>query len=197
MLDACGRLFVVLAVVFCAPVVRGADDEKRPGRAADEGLKLSFPDVKGWDRTPARPLPPDSGGYSVAYRSADGAAITLYVYNRNLPRVPDDLSSAAVKREMDGAKEAILELKRQGKYDEAKEEESGKSTLGEGGRPALYARYRLKVQEQEAVSEIFVLAHRNHFIKVRATRPADGPKVLPEAVAKLYAKISEVLVKPE
>src|SRR3954452_25265337 len=80
--------------------------------ARAEAPKLHLPDVQGWEHTDARPIP-GGDGYSVAYDSAaPHITVTLYVFNRNLPRVEDNLTSQAIRDEFASAKDAIQQAVR-------------------------------------------------------------------------------------
>jgi hypothetical protein len=187
---------VVYFLLLATPAAHS--QSKVEGKAAEgAGPKLSFPEVKGWVLSAPRPLPPESGGYSVGYNSVDKVAVTVYVYNRGLARVPDDLSAKEVQRELAGAKAAVLEAKRLGLYKEVREEESGQSSLGgrKEGPKTLYARFRVQIGDQDNVSEIYVMPYRNHFIKLRVTRPATAPESVRASLDRLYAQLSKLLAK--
>jgi hypothetical protein len=190
-------LFAVLVLGPGGTVVAAADGEKGgPAKPSeDQWLKLPFPEVEGWKRLPAKALPGD--GYAVGYNAADGTAVTFYVYNRGMARIPDDPSAGPVQREMAEAKDAVRQMKEMGRYDEVTEEASGESTLGgaKDGRKVLHARYRLTFRSTELLSDIYVLPYRNHFLKVRTTRPAAGAEKSAEALAGLYAAVDKMLAR--
>ena len=97
--------------------------EDQPG---GKKLELTFPVIQGWKKSGQRKLPPGSGGYSLGYNSDNGAAATIYVYNRGLGRIPDDLTSGPVKKEMEGAKDGVLQAKKLGYYQQADLENPGR-----------------------------------------------------------------------
>jgi hypothetical protein len=161
-------------------------------------LDVKWPKVEGWELIDPRPLPKESGpgAYSVAYGSrAPHITVTVYVYNRGLARIPDDLTDPAVRREFDGSREAIREAQRRGMYQEATEEESKPATLGlsDAGANALYTRFRLKIQDRQTVSELYVLPHKNHFVKVRITRMAEPDKNATAQLDRLYTELNKLL----
>jgi hypothetical protein len=167
-------------------------------RAAAEGTekpKLDLPDVKGWDRTPPRKLPPESGGYSVAYNSPAGTAVTVYVYDRGRSKIPSDLSDEIVKQEWEGARAAVHQLRRPGGYDSVEEESAGERTLGgrKDGRKTLYARFRVALQGQKGTSELYVLPYRDRFIKIRITRRGDAGKAEADRLDALFAALGQAL----
>ena len=166
-----------------------------------EKPELPLPKVEGWEKSDARPLPKESGrGYSVAYNCKEPhVAVTVYVYDRGLAEIPDDLASAAVKREFEGAKAAVHAAKKQGAYDEVKEEKSGESRLGgrDAAPKALHARFRTTIEKQELTSDLYVLSHRNQFVKIRVTRPADSEKAAKPRLDLLFDGIAKVLAARE
>src|SRR5687768_13750030 len=94
--------------------------------------ELPFPKVEGWEKTGTRPLPKESGpGYSVFYNcKAPHVGVTVYVFDRRLAEIPNDLASPVVKGEFEGAKAAVHEAKKHGVYEAVKEEKSGESRIG-------------------------------------------------------------------
>jgi hypothetical protein len=188
---------VAAAIVLALTASTALGQSTDPGTKNPPGLKLALPDVKGWERSSPRPLPPESGGYSVGYNSDERIAVTIYVYNRGRKQISDDLSAEEVQKELTGAKEAIEEAKRRGLYESAKEETSGESPLGglKEGPKALYARFKIRNNSEDTLSEIYILPHRNHFIKVRVTRAADGPASADSALDRLFTDVGKLLGK--
>ncbi|MDB5319326.1 MAG: hypothetical protein JWN40_957 [Phycisphaerales bacterium] len=187
---------IALLLLAIAPTLR-ADPNQPP---ADNAPKLDFPKVEGWEKTDIRPLPAESGGgYSVAYSSAEPRiVITIYVFNRGLARIDDNLTSPAIQEEFASAKDAIQEATRRGIYKQAKEEESGQATLGtdKSTVKTLYARFHLTTKDNgQAISEIFVLPHQNHFIKLRVTRLGEDRKTTQVPLDKLYAELAKMLTR--
>jgi hypothetical protein len=82
-------------------------------------------------------------------------------------------------------------------YEEVKEEKSGESRLGTGDAApkALYARYRMRMEKQDVASELYLLARRNQFIKVRATRRSDEEKAAQPKLDVLLNAIAETLAR--
>jgi hypothetical protein len=190
------RTTTILALILLALVQPLHADPNQP--AADNTPKLPFPKVQGWENTDLRPLPAESGGgYSVGYNFANPRiAVTIYVFNRGNPKIDDNLTSPAIQEEFASAKDAILEAARRGLYKDAKEEESGESTLGpEKSAPkTLYARFHLTTKDgNQATSEIYVLPYQNHFIKLRVTRLGENQKALQPPLDRLYAELAKML----
>jgi hypothetical protein len=186
-------LLVVLFIAGGAATRVHAADNPAEGTA----LNVPFPEVKGWALSPQRPLPPESGGYTVAYNSEERVAVTIYVYNHGHKSIPNDLSAAVVQKEMAGAKDALQQARQMGIYKEVKEEASGESTLGaqKDGPKMLYARFRIQIRDQETVSEIYVLPYQNHFVKLRITRPVNAPAAVAILLDRLYGELNKVLAK--
>ena len=178
---------LLLCLVHCA----AAAAEQKP-KAPD----LHFPKLEDWAGGEQRPMPTESGGYTVSYNSDEPRiAVTVYVYNRGIAKIPDDLTSAEIQAEFTAAKESIQIAKQRGLYQEAKEEESKEATLGpdKSAPQALYARFRLTIKEQKTLSEIYVLPHKNAFVKLRITRIAHDEKATREKLDRLYAALAKTL----
>lgn len=160
-----------------------------------EEKPFSFPEVEGWTRSDPRPLPKESGGYSVAYDSVDMIAVTVYVYNRGLTHVPQDLSDEVLVNEINSAEAAIFEAERMQIYENVRLEKSGTWTLGglKDAPQALYARFRIRIEDRENGSEIYVLPYQNQFIKIRVTRPAGGAATVPTSLNRLFEALSQLL----
>jgi hypothetical protein len=177
-----------LLLVTLAPLVAAQHKPEVP--------KLPFPKLEGWDLADPRPLPTESGGYIVSYNSDQPhIAVTIYVYNRGLEKIPGDLTAPEIQREFNTAKDSIHIAKQRGLYQEAKEEESKQSTLGpdKDAPKALYARFRLTIKDQQTFSEIYVLPHQNAFVKIRITRVPDDEKATREKLARLYTAFTKIL----
>ena len=160
----------LLVAVFAVPCA--ADDKKD----VEKPVKFNFPDVKGWKRGEIRPYPEKAAGYSVAYNSDDGITVTVYVYDRGLKEIPNDLTSAVVKEQFKGAKDAIYEAMKLKYYESVKELKSDEGTLGKKDRApkTLTASFELGTKQGLVLSDIHVTVYENHFIKLRCTRPKDS-----------------------
>lgn len=181
-------LFALLVLLTCASRLPADAPAANP-----PGLKLALPDVDGWTHAQPEPLPPEHGGYIVDYELArPHVAATLYVLNRGLPRIENNLTSEAIRTEFAAAKKSIQQAAQMGLYKNVKEEHSGESTLGQlkSAPKCLYARYAMTVEDEPVTSELYVLPYRNHFIKLRITRAAgaaDALNRLHTAFAKMLA----------
>jgi hypothetical protein len=189
-------LFVLMLVGSTAVLAKDppAKESEKPAAKADASLDLKFPDVEGYALSEKRPLPGD--GYSVAYQSKERFTITVYVYNRGLKSIPDDLKSKEVGNEMTGARDAIKEAVRQGYYQEVTDGETGETTLGKDGPKVLFAKLSIKAQGRTSHSEIYVMPFRNHFIKLRISYPAENAKTAAETLKPIYDSIGGMFAKP-
>lgn len=191
------RLYTLVLFLLALTFTSRADDTTA---AADNAPKLDFPKVEGWENSGDRPLPAESGGgYSVAYSSVKPRIVmTIYVFNRGLKKIDNNLSSPQVQEEFNTAKAAVQEAARRGIYKEAKEEESGPATLGDekSGVKTLHARFHLVTKNNDsAISEIFVLPYHDYFIKLRVTRMGDDPKTSQAALDKLTVELAKTFSK--
>jgi hypothetical protein len=142
----------------------------------------------------------------VGYNANDGAArVTVYVYNRGLAGIEDDLASAMVMKEFSLSILGMEAARVRGQYPELKQEVVGQYTLGglRSGRKALYGRFSARmntafprtsgIDNEEVVTELYLLPYRDHFIKVRSTFPRDRQDSLNESLDRLYNELSAML----
>jgi hypothetical protein len=164
--------------------------------AGEVGERLNLPKVDGWKAGSERPIFGEDTGYSVGY-SGQGVTVTVYVYNRGLKSVPDDLTAKEVQQEFELVKEAVQEAKSRGIYEDVKELKSDQATLGglPDGPKALHVVFNLRVLKQDSRSEFYLLTHRNHFIKLRVSRTIDGGKEQDADLARLYKALANELAK--
>jgi hypothetical protein len=186
---------VLLVLVALVSVLRA-----EPKPPPDNAPKLAFPKVEGWEKSDLRPLSAESGGgYSVGYNcDKPRIALTVYVFNRGLAKIDNDLTSAPIREEFISAKAAIVEATLRGLYKDSKEEESGEATIGpeKSGVKALYARYLLTTEDdRKAVSEIYVLPYHNYFVKLRVTRVGEEAKAAQAPLDRLYAAFAKMLAE--
>lgn len=162
-------------------------------------LNIELPAVEGWEKGKPVYYPSKELGYSVTYRSEEGGVVTIYVYNGGRNRISADLNDEVLTNEIGDAKKGIFIAQEMGRYQGVKEEKSGKVKLaGENGRlEALYSRFAMRVGGQDVTTEIYLLSHQNHFIKIRATRPKESDGTKNAALEKLMAGVEKALAEPE
>lgn len=154
-------------------------------------LAVDFPEVDDWDRSEIQKYPTEELGFSINYESEEGGRVTIYVYSGGKKNIPDDISDKIIAGEFSKAKNDIQKVADMGYYQNVKEVKNDTVTLGgaNGKVKALRALYNLSAGGRDLTSEIYILAHQNRFIKIRATRPRDKDANGNPAVSKLLAEI--------
>lgn len=160
-------------------------------------LSIDFPDVEGWERDEIQKYPSEELGFSVNYMSEEGGRVTIYVYNGGKSNIPNDLNDKILKNEFANARNEIQKVADIGYYQNVKEVKNDTVTLsGASGKvKALRALYNLSAGGRNLTSEIYIFAHQNRFIKIRATRPRDKDESGNKAFANLLAEIDAMFSK--
>jgi hypothetical protein len=180
------------------------DKSDKPEKTVDgvapitlKDLAVDFPDVEGWEREEIQKYPSEELGFSVNYESIEGGRVTIYVYNGGKRNIPDDLSDKILKNELNTARNEIRRVADMGLYQDVKELKNDTVTLGgaNGKVKALRTLYNFSANGRNLTSEIYMFAHRNRFIKIRATRPRDKDENGNKAVTSLHAEIDAMFSK--
>jgi hypothetical protein len=161
-------LFALAALLAVVGSARPADDDL-------PGPKITWPEVKGLDRQKPNTFKDAALGYSVAYLG-EGTVITVFVYNLGLKKIPDGPDSETVKAEMYESVLALEANKASGRYKSLQPLDEKVIPFGSGkGAPQIRRkRYEAEVVKEGAVlTEVYVTGYKDHFIKLRATYPAD------------------------
>ena len=93
-------------------------------------IKLTFPNVEGWDKSAITTYPYAELGYSINYESEEGGRVTVYVYNGGRTKIPTGSQDKIIKDEIDKAKFEIYQVEIMGKYKDVKELKSETVNLG-------------------------------------------------------------------
>lgn len=156
---------------------------------------VEFPDVDGWEKSDVTTFPTAALGYSVSYNSTEGGRVTFYVYNGGLQKIPESLTGPVVDQ-MKNAKAEIAAVADAGYYQNVREVRTGKIMIGGAeGREALYALYTFAANGVGLESEIYLFVYKDHFIKVRATRPPTPKGETNEAFEYLMNEVVRIFVK--
>ncbi|MDQ3798753.1 MAG: hypothetical protein M3384_04830, partial [Acidobacteriota bacterium] len=141
--------------------------------------------------------PVEELGFSVNYESEEGGRVTIYVYNGGKKNIPDDISDKIIKNELNSVKNEIRRVAEMGYYQNLKEVKNDTVTLGGAGGKvkALRTAYNLSAGGRDLTSEIYIFAHQNRFIKIRATRPRDKDESGNKAMNNLLAQIDTMFSK--
>lgn len=162
-----------------------------------QDLAVDFPDVGGWERDEIQKYPVEELGFSVNYESEEGGRVTVYVYNGGNKSIPNDLSDKVIRNELNSVKNEIRRVADMGYYQNVKEVKNDTITLGGAGGKvkALRTVYNLSAGGRDLTSEIYIFAHQNRFIKIRATRPRDKDESGNKAVNSLLAQLDAMFSK--
>jgi len=157
--------------------------------------EIEFPTVDGWTRGEKQIIPDDGGGrgHVINYDSKTNGRVTVYIYTRGLKSIPDGLGKL-VEEELEGAKAAIRVVAGTGAYGEVKGGKTETITLGgdKGRVKSLRASYVFNRNGQVLNSEIYLFGYQDHFIKLRASRPASASN---EAFAALLLSLDQLFSK--
>ena len=109
-------------------------------------------------------------GVSVSY-DRPGITVTVYVYNLRLKSIPDDLSSPVLKNHFAQVMNDIYEVEKRGYYKFVKKTAEGITFLraDKTGPQALSASFSYVQNGVDRLSKLYLLGHKNHFVKIRFT----------------------------
>jgi hypothetical protein len=162
------KLFAAFATALFATTITGRAAEDLPGPQID------WPEVKGLDRSKPNFFDDPKLGYSVGY-SGSGTIISVYVYNLGRKKIEAGPESDAVKAEMYDSALAIEGNKASGQYKSIQPVDERVISFGsENGVPTIRRkRYEVDIAKRgEAITELYLTAYKDYFIKVRVTYPA-------------------------
>lgn len=188
-------IFAFIAIVFAVVGVNGQGTGAKPAptplaKPSANTTILEAPEVDGWERGDKQTFPTAELGYSYGYESEDGGRVTLYVYNGGRKSIPSELTGI-VNQELQQAKSDIKAYEEMGYYKDVKMEKDETITLGgsPGKVKALHTFMTFSSNGLKLDSEIYIFAFRNHFIKIRATRPSANKAAAKPVMDALLASI--------
>ena len=151
---------------------------------------ITLPTLAGWSKSKPRPLPPTDHGFTVAYdHKKSGLTVTLYQFTRGLRSIPNDVNSAIIRKEMEGAKNGIEQVVQLGVWQAAKEIKSETVQLGNSQQRALWSQYELTVDGEVKASDIYVWAQANSIFKIRCTAESDDAESNQAVLAPLLTAL--------
>lgn len=148
------------------------------------------PEVDGWERDDKFVYSPASLGYSYNYGSSEAGRVTLYVYNGGRKTIANELTGV-VNDEFQKAKSDIKAAAEAGYYQNVKMEKDETVTLGgtAGKVKSLHVFMNFSSNGTKLDSEIYLFAYKNHFIKIRATRPSANKEDAKPLMAAILSAI--------
>jgi hypothetical protein len=189
--------FSILCSLFIITVNAQNITQNAPKSAssASQELKIDFPDIEGWEKSEITRYPNAELGYNINYKSEDAGLVSIYVYNMGLREIPNDLNHRILIEEMAGVKAAVQTYGNMGYYTDIKELKNETVVLGgkDGKMKALKSVFTYNLQGRPVISEAYILGHKNHFIKVRATYPKVEGETENKALADLLLKLESLL----
>jgi hypothetical protein len=119
----------------------------------------------------------------------------VYVYNAGLRSIPDDLGAPVVRDQFERAKGDVHAARRQGLYQSVEELSQGEARLGRSpdAPRAHHARFRIARGDEKLVSDLYLTVHRDHFVKIRCSRPDTEDAQRQAALAELLDALGTML----
>ncbi|MCR4412630.1 MAG: hypothetical protein NUV77_09425 [Thermoguttaceae bacterium] len=157
---------------------------------------MAWPNVRGWSRQdPPHLFDRKALGYSVRYGSPLNIRVDVYVYNAGLRSIPDDLGAPVVRDQFERAKGDVHAARRQGLYQSVEELSQGEARLGRSpdAPRAHHARFRIARGDEKLVSDLYLTVHRDHFVKIRCSRPDTEDAQRQAALAELLDALGTML----
>ena len=160
-----------------------------------DDLAIQLPDVEGWQKSDIQKYPTEDLGFSVNYDSRMGGRVTIYVYSGGRKSIPNDITDTIIKGELEKAKSEIHRAAEMGYYQNVREVKNDTVTLGgsSGKVKALRSLFDMSAGGRDLASEIYLFAHQNRFIKIRASRQRS--QTVNEALIGLLAEFDEFFSK--
>jgi hypothetical protein len=109
-------------------------------------------------------------GMSIGY-NAPGITVTVYLYTLGLRSISDDLASPILKEHFNQVMQDIYKVEELGYYKNVKKLAQGTTFLKQDntGPKALFALLSYVQGGTDRLSKLYLLGHKNHFIKIRFT----------------------------
>lgn len=197
------RLFLKIAAfsIFCLLFIVTAKAQTTspapPKSLSPTGqeLKIEFPDIDGWKKGEITRYPIPELGYSINYDSEDAGRVTIYVYNMGLKEIPSDVNDTMLKNEIARVKNEVQTVGKMGYYTNLREVKDETITLGgsTGKVKALKTVFSYNLQGKPVISEAYILGHKNHFIKIRATYPNVEGETENKALTDILVQLEKIL----
>jgi hypothetical protein len=188
-------LIVLFGLIFLQNPVFAQDNVQKQNNAdVSDKLEISFPEVENWNKSEIHTYSTPELGYSVNYRSKEAGYVTVYVYDGGEKQIADGVSDRKIEEQLINAENEIYAFVESGSYDDAQKLKSDIITLGgkSGKVRVLRSIFFIGRKEQKLYSEIYVFGYKNHFIKVRASRPFDVYETENELMLKLFMEIDRL-----
>jgi len=144
-------------------------------------------------------------GVSIQYslRDEEGKKImnlNVYVYDFGLKKIPDGADSETIKKQFEQVKGDVASQKGPKGWHSVKHVADGRAKLGDhkGAPAALRSEFETTLKEDGPAmgSLIYLLGHRNRFVKVRVTCLKEAMKTCAEEYERLLADLGRQIKPP-
>jgi hypothetical protein len=181
----------MLALLAALPAGYATAQEKPPPYR-DEQMGLVFADIDGLDRLDVYHFEQKELGYSVDYETPQDMRVSIYVYDLGIDGIADGAFSETVKQQLEQAKGDIRRAREQGRYQAAEEVQADVVVLGETDTaPKMrHARFKLRRDDRDWISHIYLTGHRQKFVKVRCSFPAEHEVASEKLLARVLSQLS-------
>jgi hypothetical protein len=162
----------------------------------DSATKLHFPDSLGaWKRTSVHVFPEPGLGKSVSYQHPSDGVVTIYIYNKQQPKIPTGATNDIVQAEFATVLEEIEALYANQKYENLRRVLTAEPAITVGDKlatllAAVYSFSNPEWHPPQQMSFALLTGYRNRFLKLRYSFPGDPEKTPERGQAELKALIS-------
>ena len=133
-------------------------------------------------------------GVSVAY-DRPGITVTVYLYTLGLRSISSDIASPILKDHFNQVIQDIYKVEELGYYKNVKNLAQGTTFLKQDntGPKALFASLSYVQSGTDRLSKLYLLGHKNHFVKIRFTYDKAVQKYSEETLKQFLNEIGAML----
>ncbi len=135
-------------------------------------------------------------GVSVAY-DRPGITVTVYLYTLGLRSISGDLASPILKEHFNQVIQDIYKVEKLGYYKFVKKTAEGITFLraDKTGPQALFASFSYVQNGIERLSKVYLLGHKQHFVKIRFTYDKSVQAQVEEKLTAFLNAMADMLEK--
>ena len=135
-------------------------------------------------------------GVSVAY-DRPGITVTVYLYTLGLRSISGDLASPILKEHFNQVIQDIYKVEKLGYYKFVKKTAEGITFLraDKTGPQALFASFSYVQNGVERLSKVYLLGHKQHFVKIRFTYDKSVQAQVEEKLTAFLNAMADMLEK--
>ena len=184
----------ILSVIACMLMIQSAwTDAYRhrptgivfPGRLATLEREAGVTDFEA--QTPGL-------GVSIGY-NGPGITVTIYVYTMGMKTIPADLHSSELKDHFKQAASDIVRAGEMGLYSNVQKVSDGEAVWDPAGTgtASFHASYSYTQHGRDRLSHLYLMEHRNHFLKIRFTYDKEIQEAAENTQRDFLAEFSRIL----